>query len=100
MFGTCRFQVNDAVIMPDPPFDLKKVDKTNKKYTDYAYLRSRHGVCGNVMEKFALWEEDVLVEDTLADWYNVNFSFCSDLTLTAQGEAKLRVVETTEDVDP
>ena len=79
-------------------FDLVKVDKTNKKYTQYAHKRTRHGEGWDSLE-FAIWERDVLFDDVLAVWSGIGFAYETDQTLTAT-DAKLRVVQTSEDVNP
>ena len=51
-------------------FNLKKVDKTNKKYTRYADKRTRHGTCGYRLD-FRVWEDDAFYDDEVALWRDV-----------------------------
>ena len=49
-------------------FDLRDVDRTNHKYTNYAHLRTQHGTCGLPVTSIRVWEEDVYFDDMVASW--------------------------------
>ena len=80
-------------------FNLKKVDKTNKKYTRYADKRTRHGTCGYRLD-FRVWEDDAFIDDEVALWRDVYVGTFRILTPSEDdgevGDARLRVTTTSD----
>lgn len=77
----------------DPRWPLPNVNYENTVYTEYDYLRTRHGICAGNLKKIEIIEDDLWVDDLVAGWSNISFPSANVKTLTAT-DARLRVKRT------
>ena len=93
---------------PNPPIqgevggpwyeELPDVDTTHNRYTNYAGLRTTHGVCDEYLYKVFVEERDYIESDNLARWFTVTLPGpTTSLILYEPGEVRLEMRQTTED---